>query len=156
MVLSFCALISLDQLEDHRHLVHAHAGGRLVEHEDLGLEREQDRHLELALVAVRQLGGERVAPLGERDARAGSARRARSARRGCSTSRAGSGPCPARACTARRTFSSTVRFGNRLVSWKARPMPLRVRTRRGIARHVLAEQQHLPGAAGSCPEIRLK
>ena len=30
------------------------------------------------------------------------------------------------ACTARRTFSSTVRLGNRLVSWKA-PRPARVR-----------------------------
>src|SRR6267142_2052543 len=57
-----------DQVEDHRHLVDAHAGGRLVEHEHLGLEREQDRHLELALVAVRKGGGDHVALRGERDA----------------------------------------------------------------------------------------
>src|SRR5438874_4127229 len=57
-----------DEIEDHRHLVDAHAGGRLVEHEHLGLEREQDRHLELALIAVRQRCGRDVALLGERDA----------------------------------------------------------------------------------------
>ena len=47
----------------------------------------------------------------------------------CST---GSGRAGARrralACTASRTFSSTVRRGNRLVSWKARPRPARVRS----------------------------
>src|SRR5262249_4834130 len=43
-------------------------GGRLVEHEDLRLEREQDADLELPLVAVRKLGGERRAAPGERDA----------------------------------------------------------------------------------------
>src|SRR5690606_10899224 len=36
-------------------------------------------------------------------------------------------PAPARLCTARRTFSMTVRLGNRLVSWNARPMPRLVR-----------------------------
>src|SRR5512133_2822911 len=40
-------------------------------------------------------------------------------------------PSPARDCTASRMFSSTERFGNRLVSWNARPMPRRLR--RGAA-----------------------
>jgi hypothetical protein len=45
-----------DQVEDHRRLVDAHAGGRLVEHVEPGIERDQQRHLQLALVAVRQRG----------------------------------------------------------------------------------------------------
>ena len=44
----------LDQVEDHRHVVDRHAGRRLVEHEHVRLQRHHDRHLELALVAVRQ------------------------------------------------------------------------------------------------------
>ena len=48
------ALQAMDQVEDHRHVGGAHAGGRLVEHEDARLERHQHRHLELPLVAVRQ------------------------------------------------------------------------------------------------------
>ena len=66
--MSPCALMCSMSCEDHRHLVHAHAGGGLVEHEDVGLEREQDRHLELALVAVRQRGGDERALVGERHA----------------------------------------------------------------------------------------
>ena len=50
-----------DQVEDDRHLVDAHAGGRLVEHVDVGVERHQQSHFELALVAVRKLGGVDVA-----------------------------------------------------------------------------------------------
>ena len=57
MVLVASLLELRDQVEHHRHLVDAHAGGGLVEHEDLGLERHQQRDLELALVAVRQRGG---------------------------------------------------------------------------------------------------
>src|SRR4051812_29244682 len=56
-----------DEVEDHRHLVDAHAGRRLVEHKHLGLEREQDGDLELALVAVRERGRDRIALRGERD-----------------------------------------------------------------------------------------
>ena len=44
----------LDEFEHRRHLVDAHAGGRLVEHEDLRLHGDQKRDFELALVAVRQ------------------------------------------------------------------------------------------------------
>ena len=50
----------LDQVEDDRHLVDAHAGRRLVEHEDRRFHREQDRHLELALVAMAERGGARA------------------------------------------------------------------------------------------------
>ena len=48
------ALDLLDQVEDRRDFVEAHAGGRLVEHQDARLERQQDRHFELALIAMRQ------------------------------------------------------------------------------------------------------
>src|SRR6185503_15176474 len=57
-----------DQVEDHRHFVDAHARGRLVEHEHFRLEREQDRHFELALVAVRQRRRGEVRLVGQRDA----------------------------------------------------------------------------------------
>jgi len=61
------ALQPADEVEDHRHLVDRHAGGRLVEHHHVRLQRRHDRHLELALVAVgerRRLG---VAPRREAD-----------------------------------------------------------------------------------------
>ena len=65
-----------DEVEHHRNLVDAHAGGRLVEHEDVGLERHHHRHFELALIAVRQRGGalRRAAARGRRAASAASAR----------------------------------------------------------------------------------
>src|ERR1700674_2506920 len=44
----------VDKIEDHRHLVNAHAGGWLVEHEDGRAQRQKNRNLELALIAVRQ------------------------------------------------------------------------------------------------------
>src|SRR3954464_5075907 len=50
-----------DEIEDHRYLVDAHACRRLIEHEYFRLEREQHRDLELALVAVRQRGGDGIA-----------------------------------------------------------------------------------------------
>src|SRR5215203_1044406 len=60
------ALLDLgDEVEDGRHLVDAHAGRRLVEHEHLRLQRQEQRDLELALVAVREgLRGE-LAAVGE-------------------------------------------------------------------------------------------
>ena len=57
-----------DQVEHHGHLIDAHAGGRLVEHEDLWLERHHQRDFELALVAMRQRGRRHAAPAAERDA----------------------------------------------------------------------------------------
>ena len=59
-------------------------------------------------------------------------------------------PAPRLACTARRTFSRTVRFGNRLVSWKARPMPRRVRAATREPRDVVRRREH---AAGGRPEL---
>ena len=61
-----------DQVQDHRHLVDAHAGGRLVEHVDLGVQRHQQRHLELALVAVRQAAAAASALVGQAHAAAAS------------------------------------------------------------------------------------
>ena len=54
MVLSPALLDVVDEVEHRRHLVDAHAGGRLVEHEDLRLQRHQKRDFELALVAMRK------------------------------------------------------------------------------------------------------
>jgi hypothetical protein len=66
--LGHVALQPRDQVEHDRNLVDAHAGGRLAEHEDAGLERHHHRHFELALVAVRQRGGALVALCVESDA----------------------------------------------------------------------------------------
>jgi hypothetical protein len=55
----------VNQIEHHRHFVHAHARSRLVEHEDVRFERQQDRYFELALVAVREGGGQFVAAFGQ-------------------------------------------------------------------------------------------
>lgn len=57
------------QVEHDRHFVHAHAGGGLVEHEDHRIQRHQHGDLELALVAMRQVGGRLVAPVFEPHAR---------------------------------------------------------------------------------------
>ena len=64
---------------------------------------------------------------------------------------------PARvACTARRTFSSTVRLGNRLVSWNARPSPAWVRADTPIPERSRPSSDTEPLLALSCPEMRLK
>ena len=68
MILRGVLLELRDQIEHDRHLVDAHSGGRLVEHEDLRLERDHQRDLELALVAMRQRRRSAVAPMRERDA----------------------------------------------------------------------------------------
>ena len=52
MILLASLLEPRDQVEHHRHLVDAHAGGRLVEHEDLRLER--DHHARLRACAGRR------------------------------------------------------------------------------------------------------
>ena len=117
-----------DQVEHDRNLVDAHAGGRLVEHVDLRLERHHHRDLELALVAVRQRGGLRVA-LARRGPTDRSTASARSIRSRARRARGGAyrNARRPRACTASRTFSATLRRGKRLVSWNARPSPSRVR-----------------------------
>jgi len=61
------AFYGLDQVEQHGHFVDAHAGGGLVEHEDVGLQRQQDGDLELALVAVAEGCGRRLGAWGEAD-----------------------------------------------------------------------------------------
>src|SRR5450830_1096176 len=60
------------------------------------------------------------------------------------------------ACTARRTFSSTVRLGNRLVSGKARPRPARVRTDTGAWLRSTPLRCTEPLLAAICPDTRLK
>ena len=58
-----------DEVEHDGNLVDAHARGRLVEHQDVGLERHHHRDLELALVAMRKRGGALRRAAGEADAR---------------------------------------------------------------------------------------
>ena len=60
------------------------------------------------------------------------------------------------ACTARRTFSSTLRLGNRLVSWNARPSPACVRCETDRPVRSRPPNDTLPLLALSWPEIRLK
>src|SRR3989338_8278903 len=60
------------------------------------------------------------------------------------------------ACTARRTFSSTLRLGNRLVSWNARPRPACVRAETDCPVRSCPPSVTLPLVALSCPEMRLK
>jgi hypothetical protein len=139
-----------DQVQDDGRLVVAHAGGRFVEHVDQRVQRHEQGHLELALVAVRQAGDTGVSCLSDM---------ATAARISCArcVSAAWSlqmlhrfsprrcGPSWA-ACTASRTFSSTGRLGNRLVSWKARPRPARVRSRRRQTGQLAPVQLTVPAA----------
>ena len=116
-----------DQVEDHRHVGDAHAGGRLVEHVDARLERHQHRHLELALVAVRQAARRRVGAIGEvhaLDQRAGARQRLLAVEPDREQGRA-----PRAGATAPRGARSRARErpGNSCVSWKARPRPRCVR-----------------------------
>ena len=65
-------------------------------------------------------------------------------------------PSRRRDCTARRTFSTTLRLGNSCVSWNARPRPRWVRA--GTVSPVMStpSNQTEPALARSWPEIRLK
>ena len=69
MVLVCVALQVGDQIEHDGHFVDAHAGGRLVEHQDVGLQRHHHRDFELALIAMRQRGDRRAGAGGKADAR---------------------------------------------------------------------------------------
>ena len=61
-----------------------------------------------------------------------------------------------RDCTARRTFSSTLRFGNSWVSWNARPSPRCVRAETVSPVMSVPSSQTDPALVFSWPEIRLK
>ena len=139
-----------DQVQHHRHLVDAHAGGRLVEHEDLRLQRHQQRHFQLALVAVRQAGHQLASRLSASRTAAricvGLVDQLARGRSRCasrfSPSPACRGPARVPARPAARS-PARVRLGNRLVSWKARP-EAGARALRGADRPVRsrAVQQH--------------
>jgi hypothetical protein len=60
------------------------------------------------------------------------------------------------ACTARRTFSSTVRFGNRFVSWKARPRPAWVRAEADSRRQVAPIERHRARARPELPRDQVE
>mgnify|MGYP001123743746 CR=1 FL=1 len=111
----------LNQLEHVRRVVERHAGGRLIEHVDVGLHRHQQRHLEFALIAVGQGGGEMGDQPEFRGLEGTFGPRGQPVRRLARPQNRLLWPdC---ACTARRVFSSALSAGNRLVSWKARPIP---------------------------------
>ena len=49
-----------NEVQHHRHFVHAHARGGFVKHVDQWVQRHQHGHLELALVTVWQAGGGQI------------------------------------------------------------------------------------------------
>ena len=138
--------MSLDEVEHGRHLVDAHAGGRLVEHEDLRLQRD-------AAAPLRACAGRRARGPSARRARL-SARRTRSSiasafsirsrRRVPDVEQRPAGP--GAALHGEAHVLQRVSCGNRLVSWKARPSPVRVRAEAGRRGDVLAVDEHRAGA----------
>ena len=110
-------------------LLRVHAGGRLVEQQQLGLGRQRARDLELALLAVGQVLRELVA-LGpetdELEPLVGDVERllllALELRR---AKHRAQGRRPVRVCRPTMTFSSAVMFWNRRMFWNVREMPMR-------------------------------
>ena len=60
MIRVHCALIGASKVAGHPPLLRAHAGGRLVEQQELGPERQRHGDLEPLLLAVAELAGEIV------------------------------------------------------------------------------------------------
>jgi hypothetical protein len=147
-----------DQVQDHRRLVMAHARRGLVEHIDLRLQRHEQRHLQLALVAVRQGRNRLIAPRPQRHLLQDLLR----ARQQCAVV-APDAPevhaAPVRALARGLHGQAHVlqhRQGREQIrELKGPPRPARARRRRQ-AREVAPLQRHLPSVARSCPEIRLK
>ncbi len=115
-----------DDLDEAGHVGRRHAGHGLVEQHDARLGREQHRDLELALVAVGQVARGDLGAAHEPD---GLQVPVRLPRRGVAATREaqhrqGAAEAP---CAASRTFSRTLRRGNRLDVWKVRPRPARAR-----------------------------
>ena len=94
----------------------AHAGGRLVEAQQLRLGGERDADLEVALLAVREIGGQLVGLVRRRPTDSSTASAlsmmSRKSRWWVSMLQ----PCR-RDCAAMRTFSSVVALGRMLVIW---------------------------------------
>ncbi len=150
-----------DQVEDHRHLVDAHAGGRLVEHVDLRVQRHQQRHFELALVAVRQRWQRRRPCRPARTAVEDRAAPRRSRPGGRATRASRSMPWP-RALLARLHRQAHVlqhreAAGTAGSAGTRGPGRARVRSGAGSAGDVVAVEQHAALRwPRSWPEIRLK
>ena len=64
--LGLVGLEAADQVQDHRRFVHAHAGRGFVEHEHLRLQRHENAHLQLALIAMRQAGSQCITSIRQR------------------------------------------------------------------------------------------
>jgi hypothetical protein len=156
MVRSLVGLEFGDQVEHDRGLVDAHAGGRLVEHVDHRIERDQHGNLQLALVAVAEPADllllERMSS--RTRSRMAIAATVSSVWELAMLNRLK--PIRRRAWITSRTFSRTVRLGNRLVSWKARPSPLAAAQGHRVARDVLAHQPDRACGGRDLPEMRLK
>ena len=132
----------VDEVEHRRHLVDAHAGGRLVEHEDLRLHGDQNRDFELALVAMRKGLRRDVALVGER----ARVRRTLSALLdqiavGVFHTLNSDQPAPARLCTARRTFSSARELRKQIGELESAAQPAPRARGGGKARDVLAVER---------------
>ena len=108
-----------------------HARQRLVEQQNLGIAGERHGDLELALLAVRERAGDALRERREADALEGAAAPSRrGADRSCRAEAMGARR-ELTACTASRTFSSTVRAAKMLVRWNERPTPSRVMRQAG-------------------------
>ena len=115
-------------------------------------------HVEQALAAVGQRAGLGPLDAGERrDSASASAVSAFTSRDERARRRHGSKRLGARACTARRMFSSTDSAGNRLVIWNERPTPAaRDLFGREARDRASAPASPCPASGANMPEIRLK
>ncbi len=101
------------------------AGGRLVEQDDLRIEREGGRNIEQLLLALRQChGGDGVEPVAKPKDRLPPRECARGSRhRPRSRARAAASACFCRETTAAAMVSATVSCGKIWISWNARARP---------------------------------
>ena len=103
---------ALDQLRDAVDVLVAHAGGRLVEQQHLGIERERGGDFQRALAAVGQFDGGPIATNAASPTSAISSIARSFEALSTVVDRQKSNEPPRWRCSAMRTFSSTVRCGN--------------------------------------------
>ena len=101
-----------------------HAGGRLIEQQHLGVERQRRGDLERALAAVGEFDRQPAGEFAEPD-RGEQFHRPLVEASSTALGRQKSNEPPRRRCSAMRTFSSTVRCGNTAEIWNERTSPSR-------------------------------